>query len=102
MATVSLHADIVSNPEIHEGRPCLAGTGLTVHEIVARWQRGLSVEEVRATAPHLALRQIRSALAYYEDHRDEIDADFVADETLYDRLADEAEFDAATWNSLLG
>jgi uncharacterized protein (DUF433 family) len=57
------------------GVPMLAGTTIKVVEIALdflayRWD----AEEIQRQHPHLSLGQIHSALAYYFDHRQEMDA----------------------------
>jgi uncharacterized protein (DUF433 family) len=54
----------------------LDGTRIRVRDIAAaRDVAGLTPEEIAATVyPDLTLAQIYAALAYYEDHRAEIDA----------------------------
>ena len=42
--------------------------------------RGWSAEEIVLQYPYLTLAEVHSALAYYHDHRDEIDRE-LADET---------------------
>ena len=42
---------------------------------MAQMAHGWSPEELHFQYPHLTLGQIHSALAYYWDHRDELDAD---------------------------
>ena len=36
---------------------------------------GMDVDEILGTLPHLSPAQVHSALAYYFDHQDEIDAE---------------------------
>jgi uncharacterized protein (DUF433 family) len=57
------------------GEARLSGTRIRVRDIAtARDVAGLSPEEIAATVyPDLTLAQIYAALAYYEDHRGEID-----------------------------
>lgn len=56
--------------------PVIAGTTMKVVELVlAQAAYGWSAEELRAQFPHLTLGQIYSALAYYWDHQQELDAD---------------------------
>lgn len=58
------------------GVPVLADTGTKVIEIVLdKLAYGWSAEEIHYQHPHLSLGQIHSALAYYWDHQDELDAD---------------------------
>jgi uncharacterized protein (DUF433 family) len=56
--------------------PMIAGTTMKVVELVlAQAAYGWSAEELNFQFPHLALGQIYSALAYYWDHREELDGD---------------------------
>jgi uncharacterized protein (DUF433 family) len=58
------------------GVPRIAGTTMKVVELVtAQTAYGWSAEELHFQFPHLSLGQIHSALAYYWDHRDELDRD---------------------------
>jgi uncharacterized protein (DUF433 family) len=58
------------------GVPRIAGTTMKVVELVtAQTAYGWSAEELHFQFPHLSLGQIHSALAYYWDHRDELDQD---------------------------
>jgi uncharacterized protein (DUF433 family) len=59
-----------------DGVPVIAGTTMKVVELVtAHLAHGWSPEELHFQFPHLSLGQIHSALAYYWDHKDELDAD---------------------------
>lgn len=49
-------------------------------------QSGLSPDEIIASYPSLTLSDIHAALAYYYDHRDEIDARAVEDMRRADAL----------------
>jgi uncharacterized protein (DUF433 family) len=58
------------------GVPILSGTTLKVVELVmAQIAYGWSPEELHFQHPDLSLGQIHSALAYYWDHKEELDAD---------------------------
>jgi uncharacterized protein (DUF433 family) len=58
------------------GIPFLAGTNTKVIELVLdKVAYGWSAEELHLQHPHLTLGQIHSALAYYWDHQDALDAD---------------------------
>ena len=58
------------------GVPLLAGTTMKVVELVMAQQAyGWSPEELHFQHPDLPLSQIYSALAYYWDHKQELDAD---------------------------
>ena len=88
MATiVDIGTLIDRSPEIRKGRPCIAGTGVTVRRIAGWHNLGLTPEEIAAKIEHLTLAQIHAALAYYHANRDEIDEDIAAEELLADRLS---------------
>jgi len=56
--------------------PTIADTTIKVVELVLDNQvYGWSPEELHFQHPHLTLGQIYSALAYYWDHKEELDAD---------------------------
>ncbi|HET6572255.1 MAG TPA: DUF433 domain-containing protein [Fimbriiglobus sp.] len=51
----------------------IVGTRSKVRHIVMDTMNGLSPEDIRVQYPHLSLAQIYAALAYYHDHKAEID-----------------------------
>ncbi|MEW5938810.1 MAG: DUF433 domain-containing protein [Chloroflexota bacterium] len=56
--------------------PTIAGTTMKVVELVsAHLAYGWNAEELHEQFPYLTLGQIYSALAYYSDHKEEIDGD---------------------------
>lgn len=56
--------------------PSIAGTTMKIAGLVAEQQAyGWSPEELHFQHPYLTLGQIHSALAYYWDHREELDRD---------------------------
>jgi uncharacterized protein (DUF433 family) len=64
----------------------IAGTTMKVGELVtAQTAYGWSPEELHFQFPHLSLGQIHSALAYYWDHRDELDRDIARRRAAVDR-----------------
>jgi len=76
-------------PGVHNNRPKIAGTGVTVRRIAAWYRAGFSPEEIVGEIPHLNLAQVHAALAYYWANAEEIERDLAEDEALYDRLAAE-------------
>lgn len=79
MSATTLKTDyphIVKTPGTLGSEPRLDGHRIRVRDIVAmRDVRGHSPEQiVEVDYPHLSLAQVYAALAYYEDHREEIDA----------------------------
>lgn len=86
-APIDIGGLIFSRPDLHSGRACLSGTGMTVHAVAARHMRGLSAEKILDEFPHLDLARIHAALAYYFANRAQIEADLEADRNLGDELA---------------
>lgn len=78
---------IVRSPEIRNGQPRLAGTGVTVRRIVGWYKLGLSPEEIAEEFGHVTLAQVHAALAYYHANQVEIEAIIAAE----DKLAAELE-----------
>ena len=79
-AVVDIGTLIERSPEIRKGRPCIAGTGVTVRRIAGWHNLGLAPEEIAAKIEHLTLAQIHAALAYYHANREEIDSDIAAED----------------------
>jgi uncharacterized protein (DUF433 family) len=77
---------IERSPEIRNGRPRIAGTGVTVRRIAGWYNLGLTPEEIAAKIEHLSLAQIHAALAYYHANRTEIDDDIAVEDALTDSL----------------
>jgi uncharacterized protein (DUF433 family) len=72
MSTVT-YAHLTMTPE---GEPIIAGTRIKVRVIALdRMAQGWDAEEIQRHHPDLSLGQIHSALAYYYDHKDEMDRD---------------------------
>jgi uncharacterized protein (DUF433 family) len=67
---------IVRTPGVCGGKPRIDGHRITV-EHIADWheQMGRTPVEFVATHPTVTLAQVHAALAYYYDHKQEIDAD---------------------------
>lgn len=65
---------IACKPEVCGGKPCIAGTRVRVQDVFV-WHelRGLTPDEIVSQFPHLTMAGVYAALAYYWDHRDEID-----------------------------
>lgn len=71
--------------------PIIAGTSMKVVELVTSvLAYGWSSGELHFNYPHLSMSQIHSALAYYWDHKQEIDADIERREQYAEQLQKEA------------
>ena len=85
MAMTVLNIDtIISDPDVRNGRPVIAGTTLCVSDVVA-WHNfgGLTAEDI-AQQFRLTLGQVHAALAYYFLNKQVIDDEICAN-------ADEAD-----------
>ncbi|MGB4780873.1 DUF433 domain-containing protein [Candidatus Methylomirabilis sp.] len=75
MATKTLDQHIEVTPGIVGGKPRIAGHRITVQNIVIWHERiGKSVDEI-VSEYDLTLADVYAALAYYYDHRSDIDHD---------------------------
>ncbi len=77
---------IEMTPDVVGGRPRIAGRRITVQNI-AIWHEsmGLSADEIGAEYD-LSLAQVYAALAYYFDHRDDIEQQIAEDEAFIEAL----------------
>jgi uncharacterized protein (DUF433 family) len=77
---------IYSDPQFRHGRPCIAGTGMSVHAVASRYLDGQTAEQIAADVPDIPLSHIHAALAYYLANRDQIDAELAAEAAEHDRF----------------
>jgi len=61
-------------PGVRSGRTVIEGTRIGVHDVIGLIVNGASVEDVCRSFPAVTRAQVYESLAYYEDHRTEIDA----------------------------
>jgi uncharacterized protein (DUF433 family) len=74
------------------GVPVIVGTTMKVIELVLGMKaHGWSPEELKFQHPYLSLGQVHSALAYYWDHQDELDADIEKRLKKVDRLKEKTK-----------
>jgi uncharacterized protein (DUF433 family) len=72
---------ITKTPGICGGRACIAGHRIRVMDVaVLHEKRGLSAEEIVHQYPSITLADVHAALAYFLDHRQEIEDEFRQDE----------------------
>jgi len=77
-AVLDHHIEIT--PGVRGGQPRIGGTRITVADIVIMYLRlGQSLEEIAAKY-NSELADVYAAMAYYHDHRSEIDERIKADE----------------------
>jgi len=60
-------------PGVRSGRTIVEGTRIGVHDVVALVVNGASIDDVCRSYPGVTRAQVYECLAYYEDHRPEID-----------------------------
>ena len=71
---------IEATPDVRGGRPRIAGTGFTIADLAVRhMEMGQPLEEI-ARKFRLPLAAAYAGIAYYYDHRAEIDARIAADD----------------------
>jgi uncharacterized protein (DUF433 family) len=71
------YAHITRDPEVRAGKACIEGTRIAVVDIVLLHKRGYRPEEMLDYYMRpLTLAQVHSALAYYYDHREEVEVYF--------------------------
>jgi uncharacterized protein (DUF433 family) len=66
---------ITSDPKVRSGRPCIAGTGVRVSDVAMVMLFHTQDPGEIAAWFGLSLAQIHAALAYYYEHKPELDAD---------------------------
>ena len=87
MTTVqTTYKHIICTPNIVGGKPRIAGHRIAVQNIVI-WHEhlGYSIEEI-ASLYDLTLAEVHSALAYYFDHKNEIDRSIAESEQFIEEL----------------
>jgi len=70
MSDVDIADGIVSDPDVCGGRPRIAGTRITVSDILAALAAGDSVDELVADFPYLSREGVQAALRYAADNFD--------------------------------
>ncbi len=66
---------ITSNPQVRGGRPCIAGTSLRVTDVAMVMLFHTQDPGEIAAWYGITLAQVHAALAYYYEHKAEIDED---------------------------
>jgi uncharacterized protein (DUF433 family) len=87
---------ITTDPEVCHGRPCITGTRVRVLDIVAAHEQGVSPEGLQEyfSTRRLTLAEIYAALAYYNDNKAEVEADFAeAERVAAEGAASEVDID---------
>lgn len=67
------HPHIVKVAGVAGGEPIIDGTRIMVRTIIEQYQLGNSIEEILWDFPRLSSAELHDALAYYHDHRPEME-----------------------------
>lgn len=73
LAQPSPYRRIVRDPDIQGGEPTVRGTRVPVRAIVVAWRENFDVQDLLAAYPRLSVDDVREALDFYDEFRDEID-----------------------------
>ena len=87
-APVDIGTLIRAKDGLRGGRPCIAGTGLTIESVAEAYRRGQTPEQLHAETPYVPLASLYAAVAYYLANRPMIDASSQA------RQLEEAELES--------
>ena len=69
----TLYRYLVATPGVRGGQTRIEGTRIGVHDVVAYFLLGCDFEEVMKRFPDLTRSQMYECLAYYEDHKTEVE-----------------------------
>ena len=73
-ASATAYRYITRQPGVRSGHAIIEGTRIGVHDVIGLLQNGETVENVVTRCfPSITRAQVYESLAYYEDHRGEID-----------------------------
>ena len=73
MSTIS-ESHIVRSPDVRGGNARVEGTRIAVHDVISLLQNGETIDTLIANCfPTLSKANVYECLAYYEDHKGEID-----------------------------
>ena len=73
-------------PVVCGGRARIAGHRIRVQDIVLWTEQGQSPDQIVADFPQLSLADVYAALAYYHDHREQIDRQIREDDEFVAQL----------------
>lgn len=87
-STGDIGALITRTPGVQGGRPCVAGTGISVMRIAGWYNMGWIPEEI-ARRLDLGLAEVHAAITYYHANQPEIEADIAEEQALYEQYSKE-------------
>ncbi len=93
MATaVDIGTLITSTRGVNGGRPCIAGTGMSVHQVAVLFEQGYMPDDIVREYPGITREGAFAAITHYLANRDQIDAELQAE-------AAEGEHDLRTYRT---
>jgi uncharacterized protein (DUF433 family) len=81
--TIASHIEIT--PDTCGGKPRIVGHRIRVQDVALWTEEGRSADEIVSDFPQLSLSDVYAALAFYHDHREEIDKDIRDDREFFDK-----------------
>jgi len=90
MQPITEKRHIEATPGVCGGRARIAGHRIRVQDIVLWTEQGQSPDQIVADFPQISLADVHAALAFYHDHREEIDRQIRDDEEFAARLKAES------------
>jgi len=90
-ASIEIGNLLESTAGVNGGRPCLAGSGLSVRAISVLYNEGLTPEQMLAAYPHVDLPRIYAAIAYYLANQERMDAELASEHQLSSRAKQQSE-----------
>jgi len=75
METIENIKLISINPDVRNGRPCIAGTGLRVTDVVMAHLFHQRTPGEIASDYDISMAEVHAALSYYYQHKDALDRD---------------------------
>jgi uncharacterized protein (DUF433 family) len=81
MSQIQMTSHIELRPGVRGERAFVVGHRVRVQDIVLWNEEGLSADEIVSRVPTISLADVHAALAYYFDHREEIDRQIQEDDS---------------------
>ena len=73
-ASATAYRYVTRQPGVRSGHAIIEGTRIGVHDVIGLLQNGETVDSIGTRCfPNITRAQVYECLAYYEDHRGEID-----------------------------
>ena len=80
---------IVATPDVLGGKPRIDGTRIAVEHIAIAYNTSLSIDKIMESYQGITHADVFAALAYYHDHKAEMDTKIEQDEKEYKKLYQE-------------